>query len=390
MMRFPDIGQCGGHGTMIRVGVIGYGYWGPNLVRNFADNPDCTVVAVCDGNPDRLKLAQKRYPSIFVTTNSNELIDRTDVDAVVIATPADTHYSLGQRALSAGKHVLIEKPLTSTIAESEALIEEAEKRRRVLMVDHTFLYTGAVRKIKQMLDAGDLGTILYYDSVRVNLGLFQPDVNVIWDLAVHDVAIMDYLLPTTPFAVSATGMTHLAGCGQSIGYMTCLFNNNLIAHIHVNWLAPVKIRRTLLGGNRKMVVYDDVEPSEKVKIYDKGVSIAEKPDVIFQKMIQYRMGDMYAPELDTREALSVEVAEFVRCIETNVKPISDGAAGLRVVRLLEAATQSMQRHGRPVEIKDRSITRDSSVRPSGTVSDHPGRNSSGLRRRSELEPIRSR
>lgn len=375
---------------MIRIGVIGYGYWGPNLVRNFADSRDCTVVAVCDGNKERLDLAQRRYPAIRTTTNANELIESPDVDAVVIATPTHSHHQLGMSALRAGKHVLIEKPLTSTAAEAEALIEEADKRRLVMMVDHTFLYTGAVRKIKQLLDNGDLGTILYYDSVRVNLGLFQPDVNVIWDLAVHDVAIMDYLLPTMPFAVSATGMSHLSGCAQSIGYMTCLFNNSLIAHIHVNWMAPVKIRRTLLGGNRKMVVYDDVEPSEKVKIYDKGVTISDKPDVIFQKMIQYRMGDMWAPELETKEALAVEVAEFVRCIETGAKPISDGAAGLRVVRLLEAATQSMHQHGSPVEIKDRSILRDSSSRSAGAVSDHQGRNSGGNRRRSEFEPVRPR
>jgi predicted dehydrogenase len=338
---------------MIRVGVIGYGYWGPNLVRNFADNPDCSVVALCDWNAERLRSAVRRYPAIFLTADAQELINRTDVDAVVIATPTNTHFQLGESALLAGKHVVIEKPLASTSAEAEALIEAAEKRRRVLMVDHTFLYTGAVRKIKELLDGGNLGTILYYDSVRVNLGLFQPDVNVIWDLAVHDVAIMDYLLRTMPIAVSATGIGHLSGCAQSISYMTCLFNDSLIAHVHVNWLAPVKIRRTLLGGNRKMVVYDDVEPSEKVKVYDRGVSLSDKPDSIFQKMIQYRMGDMYAPELETREALSVEVSEFVRCIETGAKPISDGGTGLRVVRLLEAASQSMLQHGSPVEIKDR-------------------------------------
>jgi predicted dehydrogenase len=375
---------------MIRVGVIGYGYWGPNLVRNFSDNPNCQVVAVCDGNPDRLQIAQRRSPGIWVTQDARELIDHKDVDAVVIATPANTHFELGRRALTAGKQVLIEKPLTSTATESEILIEEAEKRNSVLMVDHTFLYTGAVRKIKQLLDAGDLGNVLYYDSVRVNLGLFQPDVNVIWDLAVHDVAIMDYLLPATPLAVSATGMTHLAGCAQSIAYMTCLFSNNLIAHIHVNWLAPAKIRRTLLGGDRKMVVYDDVEPSEKVKIYDKGVSISNKPDVIFQKMIQYRMGDMYAPELDTREALGVEVAEFVRCVETGAKPLSDGASGLRVVRLLEAATQSIHQHGSPVEISNRSVTSDSLSRFASAVSDYSQRDSNGIGQCPELESIRTR
>jgi len=344
---------------MIGVGVIGYGYWGPNLVRNFADSPDCKVVGVCDRSPRRLQLAARRYPGLFTTLQPNELIERTDVDAIAIATPVNSHLGLAQMVLAAGKHVLIEKPLASSSAEAEALIEEAERRSRVLMVDHTFLYTGAVRKIKQLLDSGELGTCCYYDSVRVNLGLFQPDVNVIWDLAVHDLAIMDYLLPGEASAVSATGMGHLAGCSQSIAYMTCFFNDSLIAHVHVNWLSPMKIRRTLLGGNRKMVVYDDVEPSEKVKIYDRGVSVAAGPDSIYQQLIEYRMGDMYAPQLDTREALSVEVAEFARCIQSGDKPLSDGLTGLRVIRLLEAATQSMLQRGNPVELPNRSLKNDS-------------------------------
>jgi predicted dehydrogenase len=274
--------------------------------------------------------------------------------------------------------------------EAEILIEEAERRGLVLTVDHTFLYTGAVRKIKSLLDSGELGDCCYYDSVRVNLGLFQPDVNVMWDLAVHDLSIMDYLLPSSPCAVSATGIGHLDGCGQSIGYMTCFFNDNLIAHIHVNWLSPVKIRRTVLGGNRKMVLYDDVEPSEKIKIYDKGVSISDKPEALLQKMIQYRLGDMSAPQLDTREALAVEVAEFVHCIGTRAKPLSDGAAGLRVVKLLEAAAVSMQRRGVPVEIDDRSLVHDSLSRLAGAISDDSERNREGNSVRFVEQPVHSR
>jgi predicted dehydrogenase len=338
---------------MIGVGVIGFGYWGPNLVRNFFDNPGFRVVSICDANPDRLNAARRRYPSLDLTTSAAELIANPAVDAVAIATPADSHFALAMQALAAGKHVLIEKPVTANSAHAETLIEEAARRRLVLMVDHTFLYTGAVRKIKHLLDSGELGDFLYYDSVRVNLGLVQPDVTVIWDLAVHDVSIMNYLLGHSPVAVSATGSGQIHGCGQSIAYLTFFFDDNRIGHVHVNWLSPVKIRRTLIGGNRKMIVYDDVEPSEKVKIYDKGVSFSGGPDVIFRKLIQYRMGDMYAPELDTREALSVEVAEFASCIATGAVSSSDGRAGLEVVRLLEAASQSMLRQGAPVEVPAR-------------------------------------
>src|ERR1019366_6445230 len=258
------------------------------------------------------------------------------------------------------------------------------------MVDHTFLYTGPVRKIKQLLDAGELGECRYYDSVRVNLGLFQPDVNVIWDLAVHDLSIMDYLLTDMPSAVSATGASHLAGCGQDIGYITCFFESNMIAHIHVNWLSPVKIRRTLLGCSRKMVVYDDVEPSEKVKVYDKGVTVSDNPDNLYQKLIEYRMGDMSAPHFDMCEALSVEAAEFARCVETGTRPLSDGQAGLRIVRLLEAATQSMLLQGRPVEIENRSSFDDSLCGLTGAVSGHPGPGAQRHPYRSGIEPVHSR
>ncbi|MEO7649570.1 MAG: Gfo/Idh/MocA family oxidoreductase [Bryobacteraceae bacterium] len=338
---------------MIQIGVVGYGYWGPNLVRNFAETPGVRVSAVSDLNSKRLAVVAQRYPGVNVMNDALALIEDPSVDAVVIATPVSTHFELAMAALKAGKHVLVEKPLTASSVEALRLLEAADKAKRVLMVDHTFVYTSAVRKIRDMVALGDLGRLYYYDSVRVNLGLFQHDVNVIWDLAVHDLAIMDYLLPTRPYGVSATGMSHLPGRPENIAYLTFLFEDNLIAHIHVNWLAPVKIRRTLIGGSRKMVVYDDVEPSEKIKVYDKGISVDGDPDGIYKMMVNYRAGDMWAPHLDLTEALRTEAAEFVRCISTGAKPITSGEAGLRVVGFLEAATQSMKQQGKLVELPAR-------------------------------------
>jgi predicted dehydrogenase len=250
----------------------------------------------------------------------------------------------------------VEKPLAATSEQAVQLIEEADRRTRVLMVDHTFVYTGAVRKIRELVASNGLGDIYYYDSVRVNLGLFQHDVNVIWDLAVHDLSIMDYVLRSQPRAVSATGMSHVSGEPENIAYLTLFFDSRLIAHIHVNWLAPVKVRRTLIGGSRKMIVYDDLEPSEKVKIYDKGITINESPESIYQMLIGYRTGDMWAPQLDMTEALRMEVLHFVRCIEGGERPITNGEAGLRVVRILEAATQSMAGQGRIVELDTGRVT----------------------------------
>ena len=334
---------------MIRIGVVGYGYWGPNLVRNFAETEDAEVVAVCDVNPERLAQARKRYPAVTVTPDPGELIDSPDVDAVVIATPVSTHFRLAMRALRAQKHVLVEKPVTTSTAEALRLVEEAARRNLTLGVDHTFLYTPAVRKIRELREKDDLGEIYYYDAVRVNLGLFQRDVNVIWDLAVHDLSIMDYLLPESPCAVSATGVSHFPDRGENIAYLTMFFSSKLIAHIHVNWLAPVKVRQTRIGGSRKMVVYDDIEASEKVKLYDKGITMQDDPGD-YQARISYRSGDVWIPHLSTREALSTEAADFVRCVMTGAAPASDGQTGVRIVSMLEAAEQSMKEHGRPVEI----------------------------------------
>ena len=336
---------------MVRVGIIGYGYWGPNLVRNFAETAGVTVRTVCDLSEKRLALAATRYRGIITTTDVSDLFNDPQIDAIAIATPVSTHFHFARRALEAGKHVLVSKPLTSTADHARRLIDAADERGLVLMVDHTFVYTGAVRKIREVVDAQELGDLYYYDSVRVNLGLFQHDVSVVWDLAVHDLSILDYVLPSRPVAVSTTGMSHVAGEPANIAYLTLFFADALIAHIHVNWLAPVKVRRTLIGGSRKMIVYDDLEPSEKVKVYDRGISVSDQTaEGVYKMLVSYRTGDMWAPRLDLTEALQLEAAHFVRCVEGAERPITDGEAGLRVVRLMEAATQSMSEQGRPVEV----------------------------------------
>ena len=335
---------------MIGVGIIGLGYWGPNLLRNFADAPGVRLAGLSDLRADRLAAAAARHPGLRATRDAREIMNDPAVDAVAIATPVSTHFDLAMAALQAGKHVLVEKPITSSCEQAQRLIDEAAKRRLVLMVDHTFVYTGAVRKIAALVSGGELGDLYYYDSVRVNLGLFQHDVNVIWDLAVHDLSIMDHCLRARPRAVSATGMTHVAGSHANIAFLTLFFDNNFIAHIHVNWLAPVKVRRTLIGGSQRMIVYDDLEPSEKVKVYDCGITLNSHPDNVCDRLVGYRAGDMWAPRLEWAEALKTEVAHFVSCIERNDAPITDGASGLRVVRVVEAASASMNERGRPIEL----------------------------------------
>ena len=335
---------------MINIGVIGYGYWGPNLVRNYAETPGARVGFVTDMRPARLSQVSARYPATKVSTDYRDLINDPSVDAVAIATPVSSHFDLAMEALRAGKHVLVEKPMTSTSQQGVALIEEAETRGLVLMVDHTFVYTNAVAKMRELTQAGDLGEIYYYDSVRINLGLFQHDVNVLWDLAVHDLSIMDFVLGQSPTAVSATGLAHVPGQPENIAYMTMFFDGRLIAHVHVNWLAPVKVRRTLLGGSRRMIVFDDLEASEKIKVYDRGISVNPSPESLYQIMVGYRAGDMWAPQLGITEALQTEARHFVDCIEKKQPPLTDGHAGLRVVRLLEAASQSMAQQGRLVPL----------------------------------------
>jgi predicted dehydrogenase len=340
--------------STFQVAVAGYGYWGPNLVRNFSEVPGVRVAAVSDLNPERLVQVQDRYPAVRTTTDYRDLLEDPRVEAVVLATPVSTHFDLALAALDAGKHVLVEKPLASSASQAATLIEVAASRRRVLMVDHTFVYSGAVRKIKEIVDARQLGRLLYYDSVRVNLGLFQHDVDVLWDLAVHDLAVMDHVLGRSPLAVAATGVAHIPNQPVNTAYVTCFFEDDLLAHLHVNWLAPVKVRQTLIGGDRQMIVYDDLEPSEKVKVYDKGVTVTNgngaSSEQAHDLLVGYRAGDMYAPRLSVTEALAVEARHFVECCREGRAPTTDGEAGLRVVRILEAAGASLARRGQPVEL----------------------------------------
>jgi predicted dehydrogenase len=345
---------------MLNVGVIGYGYWGPNLVRDFNETNCARVLTVSDLNPERLAAARRRHTGLNTTQNFHEIIQDPTIEAVAIATPVSSHYPIALEALQAGKHVLVEKPLTTTSVQAQRLISEAAQRKLTLMVDHTFVYTSAVRKIREMVAQAALGELYYYDSVRINLGLFQSDVNVLWDLAAHDLAIMDYVLPAQPLAVSATGTVHVPGKPENIAYLTVFFAGSLIAHIHVNWLAPVKIRRTLISGSLKMIVYDDLEPSEKLKVYDRGIDLAERTDSeqVRQLLVSYRTGDMWSPQLDITEALRREIAHFADCIETGQTPLTDGMAGLRVVRILEAATRSMAARGQLVSLETESEPHD--------------------------------
>ncbi len=331
---------------MVRVGVIGYGYWGPNIVRNFRSLDGSRVAMICDGNPAALKRAQKMNPGIPVTTDAMELICSPEIDVVAVITPVWTHHELTEAALRNGKHVFVEKPFTCTAEQAEHLIEIAEKRNLKIMVDHTFLFTGAVRKIHQLVNDGTLGKLYYYDSTRVNLGLFQHDVNVVWDLAPHDLAIMNYVIDMEPEAVVATGQSHLNG-HEDIAFMTIYFPGNVIAHINVNWLSPVKVRTTLIGGEKKMLVWNDLEADEKVKIYDKGVAIRSQ-EGMYKLLVSYRSGDMWAPQVEVTEALQMELKYFLKCIDEDTVPINDGVAGLKVVKMLEAAEQSLKKRGEAV------------------------------------------
>jgi predicted dehydrogenase len=327
------------------------------LVRNFVETSETQVIAVADMRQDRLDLVQSRYPGVEVTKDYQDILKHPKIDAVAISTPVSTHFPLALEALQAGKHVLVEKPMTTTSQEALRLIDEADRRNLVLMVDHTFVYTSAVRKIRELIDKGSLGDIYYYDSTRVNLGLFQQDVDVIWDLAVHDLSIMEHILPESPVEISATGIGHVRGAAENIAYVTAFYESSLIAHLNVNWLSPVKIRRTLIGGSKRMIVYDDIETSEKVRVYDKGVVVKNGPDSLYKLLVSYRSGDMYAPQIDVTEALRVEAQHFADCIENGKTPITDGHAGLRVVSVLEAATRSMKDHGRSIQLKSYAAVR---------------------------------
>jgi len=329
-------------------GVIGYGYWGPNIVRNLAGLDGSEVKAIAEINPASQARARKAYPGVNVTPSANEVIGSTEVDAVAIVSPVWTHYELSKSALQNGKHVFVEKPFTSTAAQGEELINLAAQKNLKIMVDHTFLFTGAVKRIGQLISDGALGNLYYYDSTRVNLGLFQHDVNVLWDLAPHDLSIMDHLIKASPDAVVATGQGHLNG-HEDVAFMTLYFPDKVIAHINVNWLSPVKVRTTLIGGEKRMIVWNDLEADEKVKVYDKGVKITNREGV-YELLVSYRSGDMWSPQLEQGEALKQELAYFVDCVSTGQEPFNNGCAGLRVVRMLEAGSESLAKKGALVRL----------------------------------------
>jgi predicted dehydrogenase len=344
---------------MIRIGVIGYGYWGPNIVRNLSTLDGCQVAAVADQSPAALARVTKAYPNLAVTTNPDDVLASPTIDAVAVVTPVSSHYGLAKRALLNGKHVFLEKPFTATTDEAEELLDLGRQKGLTIMVDHTFLFTGAVRKMRDLVDEGVLGDLYYYDSTRVNLGLFQHDVSVIWDLAPHDLSIMDFLIQKKPEAVSATGEAHLNSL-VDVAFITVYFPGNTIAHVNVNWLSPVKVRTTLIGGEKKMLVWNDLEPDEKIKVYDRGVQMngghrrATDPlregVGLHELLVSYRSGDMWAPRVDQAEALKLELTHFVDCVARNQTPINDGESGARVVRILEAADRSLREKGRAIPL----------------------------------------
>ncbi len=335
--------------TNLTIGVIGYGYWGPNIVRNFFNTPNCTVKAVADGRTERLAVLAKTFPSIQGIKEGADIINDPSIDAVVIATPVFTHFKLAKEALLQGKHVLIEKPMTSSVAEAEELIELAEQKGLTLMADHTFLYTGAVQKMKEMIDSGEVGTPRYFDSSRINLGLFQPDVNVLWDLAPHDISILTYLIEESPVSINATGISHTRNSIENIAYMTVNYGSDFIAHFNCSWTSPVKVRQTLIGGDKKMIVYNDLEPSEKVRVYDTGYDHKTDADKT-RIMVDYRTGDVYIPKLSTKEALAGVASDFIQSVINKSRPLANAHLGMQVVRILEASQASIKNNGKEVKI----------------------------------------
>ncbi|MAT58498.1 MAG: oxidoreductase [Ignavibacteriae bacterium] len=333
----------------MKVGILGLGYWGPNLVRNFLSNKQITKVYGCDANSKRTDLISQKFPGVETFNNYDSLL-KSDVDIIAIATPVDTHFKFAKEALESGRHIWVEKPFTSTSEQAKELLEIAEVKNLKIFVDHTFIYTGAVQKIRELIDHGELGKIRYFDSVRINLGLFQHDVNVIWDLAPHDLSIMFYTMPgLTPKAVAANGIANYYQ-HENVAHLSVYFEENCFAHFHVNWTSPVKIRRMLLGGDKKMCVFDDMENFEKIKIYDSGVEMNSK-EKIHEALVQYRIGDMYSPKVNSTEALSLGVSEFLTAINENRNPLTSGYDGLNVVRILEASDLSIKKHGQLIELK---------------------------------------
>jgi predicted dehydrogenase len=335
-------------GKRVNIGIVGLGYWGPNLVRNFSEVNNCYVAMACDSDEGRLKPIKRRYPYVEVTTRYDDLVSSKEVDAIAIATPVVSHYELAKNALEKGKHVLVEKPLCANVKEADDLMKIAQGQERILMVDHTFLYTGSVRKTKELISRGEIGELYYFDSVRINLGLFRPDVNVIWDLAPHDISIAQYLIKEEPVSVSVLGRDFNNNKIACIAYMTLRYKSGIIAHIHVSWLSPVKIRRIIIGGSKKMIIYDDVEPTEKIKVYDSGIKFDYDKENPLQPT--YRLGDINLPRLDQREALLVEAEHFIDCILNGKRPLTDAAFGLAIVKILEASDISLKEGGREIKL----------------------------------------
>jgi predicted dehydrogenase len=335
------------HKNIQGIAVIGFGYWGPNLVRNFNALDNAKVVLVADLRQERLSVVSKNYPDVQVTTNIDDVFKNAAVDAVVIATPVFTHFELAIKALESGKHVLLEKPMTSSSAEAEQLIILAEQKGLTLMVDHTFLYTGAVQKMKKMIENGEIGEIKYFDSTRINLGLFQADVNVLWDLAPHDISILNFLINKKPKSVQSTGISHTKNEIENIAYLTVNYDDDFIAHFNCSWTSPVKIRMTLIGGDKKMIVYNDLDPYEKIRVYDTGY-IHKTDEDKNRIMVDYRAGDIYIPKIESKEALSLMAADFITAITHNIKPISDSHSGLEVIKILEASQKSIKNNGKEI------------------------------------------
>ena len=331
---------------MIRMGIIGFGYWGPNLARNFNSTDGVELVSVCDKSSAALAKVSSMYAHVKAVPDCDDVLTSKHIDAVAIATPVFTHYELAKKALENGKHVFVEKPFTSSVEQAEDLIERAAKKNLTIMVDHTFLFTGAVRKIKELIDNNILGNLYYFDSTRVNLGLFQHDINVIWDLAPHDFSIMDYVVKEQPTAVAATGSAHFNG-NENIAFVTVYFSNSMIGHFNVNWMSPVKVRNTLIGGNKKMLVWNDLDADEKIKVYDKGVDVTNR-ESIYDLLVSYRSGDVCVPKINQTEALKMEAEYFLDCVTNSKTPINDGMSGLRIVKILEATNKSLKRRGETV------------------------------------------
>lgn len=335
---------------MFKVGLLGFGYWGPNMARNILDNPELELSYICDIDQISIKHASERYPQVECVDIPDIVIEDRNVDIVIIATPVNTHYQLTLDALNNGKHVLVEKPMTDTHSKAVKLVNTAESNNLILMVDHTFIYSSAVAKIKEIVTSGELGELLYFDSTRINLGLFQHDINVIWDLAPHDFSILNYIIDDDPIAISAYGVSFFDKQHESIAYINLAYKSGFIAHFHVNWLAPVKIRQTIIGGSKKMLVYNDMEPTEKIKIYDKGVNITNR-EGIYKTLVQYRTGDIHIPHIENNEPLKTEINHFVDCLKNKRTPITDGRAGEKVVKILEASQKSITNNGIPIQLK---------------------------------------